>query len=125
MAKKRWTVEIGFNRFDGCKKKHKAFEICDGCRDHQGVMQMKVSAESASEAVYAAMDEFYVTRHAAAGYEVVTLTMDGDSTERLPPLPSPPRAAAQKQRSPPAPKGSTASKRGSAQKRGGKGQRKA
>jgi hypothetical protein len=123
--RKRWTVEIGFNRFDGCKKKHKAFEICDGCRGHQGVMQMKVSSINPTLAAWLAVDRFGESEYFSAGYQIVTLTMDGDSTERLPRLLSPPRAALQKQRSPPAPKGSTASKRGSAQKRGGKGQRKA
>jgi len=122
--RKRWTVEIGFNKFDDCKKKHKAFEICDGCRDHQGVMQMKVPSIEATLAAWLAVDRFGESEYWRAGYQIVTLTMDGDSTERLPPLPSPPRAATQKQRSPPAPRGSTAAKKGSAQKRGGKGQRK-
>lgn len=120
--RKRWTVEVGFNKFDGCKKKHKAFEICDGCREHQGVMRVKVAASNHTCAAWLAVDKFGQSVHYGEGYSLVTLTMDGDSTERLPSLC---RAASQKPRSPRVPKGSTAAKRGSAQKRGGKGPRKA
>ena len=121
MAKKQWSVEIGFNKFDGCPKKHKAFEICDGCREHQGVMRVKVVASNHTWAAWLAVDKFGQSDYYSEGYSLVTLTMDGDATERLPSLR---RAASQKPRSPPEPKGSTASKKGSAQKRGGKGQRK-
>ena len=95
MAEKQWSVEIGFNRFDGCPKKHKAFEICDGCEVHQGVVQMKVPAGSSSQAVCNAMDKFSMTPHAAAGYQVVTVTLDGDTANRLPRLP---QASSDKQR---------------------------
>lgn len=124
MAKRQWSVEIGFNRFDGCPKKHKAWQVCDGCREHQGVMQMKVPASDGTLAAWCAVQIFGESAYFSAGYQAVTVTLDGESTERLPPLPSPLRAASQKPRSPREPKGSTASTKGSAQKRGGKGQRK-
>lgn len=119
---KKWTVEIGFNKFDGCQKRHKAFEICDGCREHQGVMRIKVAASNSTLAAFFAVDKFGASEYFTAGYQVVTVTIDGDSTERLPSLR---RAASQKPRSPHAPKGSIASKKGNAQKRGGKGPHKA
>ena len=124
MARK-WTVEVGFNNFDGCKKQHKAFEICDGCREHQGVMRITVAASNSTLAAFFAVDKFGESEYFSDGYQVVTVTIDGDATERLPRLPSPRRDASQKPRSLRVPKGSTASKKGSAQKRGGKGQRKA
>lgn len=89
--RKRWTVEIGFNKFDGCRKKHKAFEICDGCREHQGVMRIKVAAANSTLAALFAVDKFGESEYSSAGYQVVTVTSDGDATERLPPLPRPPR----------------------------------
>jgi len=120
MAKKKWSVEIGFNKFDGCPKKHKAFEICDGCREHQGVMQMEVSSTNPTLAAWDAVDRFGESEYFSAGYQIVTLTMDGDSTERLPSLLRPSR---RKSGSPLAPKGSTLTKTSGGRGRNGKGQR--
>ena len=107
MAKKQWSVEIGFNKFDGCPKKHKAYEICDGCRWHQGVAQIKVPSHfgpAFSEVIREAAWRFSNTKWGRAGYQIVTVTMDVDDTDWKR-LPSPPRAAPKK--------------------RGGQGQRKA
>jgi hypothetical protein len=89
--------------------------------------EIDLFAESSCEAISLAStaalknahDDGY-SRHSVVSADIVRWV---DPT--VPPLPSPPRAAAKKRRSPPAPKGSTAAKKGSAQKRGGKGQRKA
>ena len=120
MAKKSWTVEIGFNKFDGCQKKHKAFEICDGCREHQGVMRMKVPSTNPTLAAWLAVDRFGESEYFSAGYQIVTLTMDGDSTERLPSLLRP---SQRKSGSPPARKGSTETTTSGGRGRGGKDQR--
>ena len=123
--RKRWTVEIGFNRFDGCKKWHEAWRICRDCSKDMGIIHIDVAGGTTSEAMSEALAGFADTQWANDGYTAVSATVDVNGEDCLPPLPSPPRAAAKKRRSPPAPKDSTASKRGSAQKRGGKGQRKA
>ena len=123
--KRRWTVEVGFNKFDGCKEWHEAWRLCSGCKDHMGLIHIDVAGETTSEAMAEALAGFADTSWAKSGYTVVSATVDVTGVDELPRRPSPPRAASQKPRSPRAPKGSTASKRGSAQKRGGKGQRKA
>jgi hypothetical protein len=122
MAKKSWTVEIGFSKFDGCQEKHKAFEICDGCREHQGVMRMKVPSINPTLAAWLAVDRFGESEYFSAGYQIVTLTMDGDSTERLPSLLRPSR---RKPGIPLARKGSTETTTSGGRGRGGKGRRKA
>jgi hypothetical protein len=120
MAIRKWRVEVGFNKFDGCQEKHKAFEICDGCREHQGVMRMKVSSINPTLAAWLAVDRFGESEYFSAGYQIVTLTMDGDSTERLPSLPRPSR---RKPGSPLARKGSTETTTSGGRGRGGKDQR--
>ena len=122
---KRWTVEVGFNKFDGCKEWHEAWRICSACKERMGLIHIDVAGETTTEAMAEALAGFADTSWAKAGYTVVSATVDVTGEDVLPRLPSLRRAASQKPRSPREPKGSTASKKGSAQKRGGKGPRKA
>ena len=122
--RKRLTVEIGFNKFSDCPTPHDPLRVCEGCRQWAGTMAVDVEGFSTTRAFGIALDQWCLSEYHAASYDIVAMTIGGDAISPTPPLPSPPRAASQKQRSPPAPKGSTAAKKGSAQKRGGKGQRK-
>jgi hypothetical protein len=123
--RKRWTVEIGFNKFDGCPAAHDPLRVCEGCRQRAGTMAVDVECLSTTRAFGIALDQWCVSEYHAASYDIVAMTIGGESISPIPLRPLPPRAASQKPRSPAAPKGSTASKKGSAQKRGGTGQRKA
>ena len=123
--RKRWTVEVGFNKFDGCKEWHPAWRICSGCSESMGLIHIDVAGATTSEAMTKALAGFADTSWAKAGYSVVSAAVDVTGEDVLPRLPSPRRPASQKPRSPRAPRGSTSAKRGSARKRGGKGPRKA
>lgn len=122
---KWWTVEVGFNKFNGCKKWHEAWRICPGCKDRMGVIHIDVAGETTTEAMAEALAGFADTSWAKDGSTVVSATVDVTGEEWLPRLSLPRLAASQKPRSLRAPRGSTASKRSSAQKRGGKVPRKA
>lgn len=122
---RRWTVEVGFNKFNGCKKWHEAWRICRDCKDRMGIIHIDVAGETTTEAMAEALAGFADTSWAKDGYTVVSATVDVTGEDELPRLASPRLAASQKPRSLRAPRGSTAAKKGSAQKPGGNVPRKA
>ena len=118
MKMRKWRVEIGFNTFDGCPAAHDPLRVCEGCRQWAGAMTVEVEAFSSTRAFSMALDEWCLSEYHAAPYDIVALTIGGD-----PISPSPPRASRRKPGSPPARKGSTATKTSGARGRSGKDRR--
>lgn len=120
MSGRVWTVAVGITKFYQCDYRHGRMEVCRGCIGFMGDYHSKVRATSTAEAMRAALLKFEESDLKTDGYEVVSLIVDPLAEALLPPP-----ASSGRQRRPPAPRGSTASKPSGAHARDGRGRRKA
>jgi len=125
MAIRKWRIEVGFNKFDGCSAAHDPLRVCEGCRKNAMTMTVEVEAFSSTRAFQMALYQWVISKPHSEGFDVVALTVGGDPISPTPAPSSPPRASRRKLGSPPARKDSTATKTSGARGRSGKGRRKA
>ena len=123
MKMRKWRVEIGFSKFSECPTPHDPLRVCEGCRQFAGTTTVDVRAYTTWGAFGMALDQWGLGDRDIDEFEIVALTLGGDPISPAPATPSPPRASRRKPGSPPARKGSTATKTSGARGRSGTGHR--